>query len=265
MEAKQLIESGSLELYVMQSLPPGEMREIDDMRKQNKEVNLEIYRIESALEEFAFAQSRQPKPELKEDIERRIGFGIELDLDMENVKSIIIHLTPVIRIATVAAVVFLAGLSITSYYFYNQYRHTTVELTTLKTREISLANEVNALRSSYAGIETQLEVVSDPSLKRVVLRGLPISATSTALIFWNEKTGAAHIKTTGLPAIAENQQYQLWAIVDGKPVNLGMLDKSSSFLEMKRVTNATAFAITLEPVGGNTTPTLEKMFVKGDV
>ena len=98
MEAKQLIESGSLELYVMGSLPAEEMMQIDELRKHDKDVNLEIFRIENVLEEFAFAQSRQPKPELKEEIEKRIGFGVELDLDTENVKSIIVHLRPVVRL-----------------------------------------------------------------------------------------------------------------------------------------------------------------------
>lgn len=265
MEAKQLIESGSLELYVMQSLPAKEMQEIDSMRKQNREVNLEIYRIENALEEFAFAQSRQPKPELKEEIEKRIGFGVELDLDMENVKSIIIHLRPVMRLAAAASVVLMLGLGISTFYFYRQYNQTHSELIAMQQKEAVLANEINTVRASYTGLEKQLAVVSNPAMKHIVLKGLPLSEKSNALVFWNAETGNAYINTAGLPPVAENEQFQLWAIVDGKPVDMGVLDKNSSFIEMKNVTNATAFAITLEPLGGRPTPTLEKMYVMGAV
>lgn len=265
MEAKQLIESGSLELYVMQSLPPKEMKEIDDMRKQNKEVNLEIYRIENALEEFAFAQAREPKPELKEEIEKRIGFGLELDLDMENVKSVIIHLQPLLKFAVAASFVLALSLGLTTFYFYRQYNNTSTQLAELKSKEAVLANEVNTIRASYTGLEKQLAVVSNPAVKHVPLKGLPIAEKSSALVFWNKETGNTYINTAGLPAVSGNEQFQLWAIVDGKPVDMGVLDKNSSFMEMKNVTNATAFAITLEPLGGKPTPTLEKMYVMGAV
>ena len=67
-----------------------------------------------------------------------------------------------------------------------------------------------------------------------------------------------------LPAAPADRQYQLWAMVNGKPVDMGIISKDSVFNAMKQVQNATAFAITLEPLGGKPAPTGD-MLVLGSV
>ena len=42
-------------------------------------------------------------------------------------------------------------------------------------------------------------------------------------------------------------------IIDGKPVDAGMIDGTDNILKMKSLTNAVAFAISLENTGGSTT------------
>ncbi|HLP21296.1 MAG TPA: anti-sigma factor [Chitinophagales bacterium] len=265
MDAKQLIESGSLELYVMGSLPAEEMKQIDELRKHNKEVNLEIFRIENALEEFAFAQARKPKPELKEEIAKRIGLGLELDLETEDVKSIIVHLRPVLRFAAAAGVALVVIFAATTGYFYSQYNSANNELASLRQQQSVLAQQTKFVTEENQNIKNQLAVVSNPANQQVVLKGLPISPEAKAVVYWNKTTGSAYINCAGMPEVAENEQFQLWAIVDGKPVDLGVLDKNCSISHMKDVTGAVAFAITLEPLGGKPTPTMEKMYVMGAV
>jgi anti-sigma-K factor RskA len=264
-EAKQLIESGSLELYVLNSLPPEEMKQIDELRKQNKEVDTEIHRIETALEEFAFAQAKAPKPELKEEVAKRIGFGVELDLEMESVKSVIIHLRPLMRFAAAAGIILIIGLSASTIYFLSRYNNINEELLALQSEKSVIANQVNHLQLESDALKNQLAVVSNPEHKQVVLKGLPISPAATAVIFWNSESGATFINSASLPQVAANEQYQLWAIVDGKPLDLGVINKETTFAEMKAVKQATAFAITLEPLGGKPSPTMEKMYVIGKV
>jgi anti-sigma-K factor RskA len=264
-EAKQLIESGALELYVMGSLPAEEMKQIDELRKQSKEVNLEIYRIENALEEFAFAQARQPKPELKEEIAKRIGVGLELDLDMESVKSVIIHLKPVVRFAAAASVALIVGLAGTTAYFYSQLNQANTQLALLKQEQTVMAQQTKYVTTENQLFKNQLAVITNPANQQVVLKGLPIAPTANAVVYWNKTSGSAYINCAGLPQVAENEQFQLWAIVDGKPVDMGVLSKDCSITEMKNVQGAVAFAITLEPLGGKPSPTMEKMYVIGNV
>ncbi len=64
-----------------------------------------------------------------------------------------------------------------------------------------------------------------------------------------------------------DKQYQLWAIVNGKPVDAGTFDMGEgvSFVKLKTIPKAEAFAITLEKRGGSETPTMNAMFVMGNV
>ncbi|MBN9338222.1 MAG: anti-sigma factor, partial [Chryseobacterium sp.] len=64
----------------------------------------------------------------------------------------------------------------------------------------------------------------------------------------------------------EGMEYQLWAISDGKPVSAGMYseDKDSKIV-LSNIPNAQAFAITLEKRGGSPVPTMENMFVIGNI
>lgn len=69
-----------------------------------------------------------------------------------------------------------------------------------------------------------------------------------------------------LPQAPEGFQYQLWAIVDGAPVDAGLLEGLEDWQNMKDISGeAVAFAITLEPEGGSASPTMEEMVVIGNV
>ena len=72
--------------------------------------------------------------------------------------------------------------------------------------------------------------------------------------------------TAKMPSNDKEHQYQLWALVAGKPVDLGVFDSdttSRDMKEMKSITLADAFAVTLEKRGGSPTPTMDEMMVIG--
>jgi anti-sigma-K factor RskA len=87
-----------------------------------------------------------------------------------------------------------------------------------------------------------------------------------ATLFWDTKTKDVYIMPNKLPKVEDDKQYQLWALVDGKPVDAGVLDpRCGSVCKMKNIPAAQAFAITLEKAGGSPTPTLSAMYVMGKV
>ncbi|ULT23339.1 anti-sigma factor [Sphingobacterium sp. E70] len=71
-----------------------------------------------------------------------------------------------------------------------------------------------------------------------------------------------------MPVAPKGKQYQLWAMVDGKPVNAGVfpldakVDGTSKMLDIPK---AQAFAITLEDEGGKDVPTLSELYVMGGI
>ncbi len=72
-----------------------------------------------------------------------------------------------------------------------------------------------------------------------------------------------------LPPNDKNHQYQLWALVNGKPVDLGVFDvktdTSRLLINMKDISSAQTFAVTLEKRGGSASPTMNQMIVAGNV
>ncbi len=115
--------------------------------------------------------------------------------------------------------------------------------------------------------ESLLAVVSDPAVQKVVMGPAKEDMNATAAMYWNKETQKAYFHRLALPAEPSDSQYQLWAIIDGKPKSMGMvsLEENVAWQELERVENAQAFAITLEPMGGSESPTLENMMVIGNV
>jgi anti-sigma-K factor RskA len=83
-----------------------------------------------------------------------------------------------------------------------------------------------------------------------------------------KNTGEVYVDPTNLPDPAAGKQYQLWAIVDGKPVDAGMISTQKGVYKiqkMKSFGKAQAFAITLENEGGSPTPTMAEMYVIAEI
>jgi anti-sigma-K factor RskA len=75
-----------------------------------------------------------------------------------------------------------------------------------------------------------------------------------------------YLLVNNLPKPANDKQYQLWAFIDGKPVDMGLLDLSEKPLQLYRMKNAQtaqAFAITLEKRGNGPIPH-GAVYVKGN-
>jgi anti-sigma-K factor RskA len=54
-------------------------------------------------------------------------------------------------------------------------------------------------------------------------------------------------------------------LVDGKPVDAGLLEDCNGVCKLKNIPKAQAFAITLEDKGGSASPHLDQLYVIGNV
>jgi len=99
-----------------------------------------------------------------------------------------------------------------------------------------------------------------------VMTGTLNDKQALASVYWNPASDEVYISIQRLRAIAKENQFQLWAIVDGKPVDVGVFDLGfDGLLKMKNVHGAAAFAVTIEPRGGKPAPNLNTMQVIGSV
>jgi anti-sigma-K factor RskA len=100
------------------------------------------------------------------------------------------------------------------------------------------------------------------------LHGMGVAPDAAAKIFWMKNTGEVYVDPSNLPELQPGKQFQLWAIVDGKPVDAGMILTSKQgdkyrIQKMRSFGKAEAFAITIEKAGGSPTPTMDQMVVMG--
>ncbi len=131
-----------------------------------------------------------------------------------------------------------------------------------------MADQQNILKASFDEANGMLAKLENPYLRIIPLPGLEKTPECHVTVYWNAKNGETMAMANSLPAPPEGHQYQLWAIVDGKPVDMGMCNTSSEGNElesMKVMDKPQAFAVTLEVEGGVPEPTLENMMVLGNV
>ena len=105
--------------------------------------------------------------------------------------------------------------------------------------------------------------------QKVEMLGLAIAPNARAFVYWDARAGEIMAEVEMLPTPPQGMEYQLWAIVDGNPMDMGMLHLEGDTMPLARMPKSVqapqAFAVTLEKAGGSIRPTMENMYVMGTV
>ncbi len=225
--------------------------------KNNTEVQNALFEMQETFEKLATAGAIKPPPHVKEEILKKIEFGtskekgeiIAINAERQDKKTS--GSIPVwMKAASVAA---LLGLG----YLGFQLNHKNSELQTFAKNNTELSSKVTNLEEMNKMLQNS---------KKIELKGVGKYPGMLAEVYWNPRE-KVYLDLKNMPAAPTGKQYQLWAIVDGKPVDMGLYDhvKSEKIQPMKTVEKPQAFAITIEKEGGNATPTMEEMVVMGEV
>lgn len=296
MNIQAYIESGILEEYVLGTVTPQEKQEVECMSHIYPEIKEELLRTESALEEYALKHQATPPPSLKDSIFAQMNFDAapEGEEQSEETDEKIIPLAdgtatvqpapaeaPVIdhafdRVETQVVTPAWAKLAVAAAVLLALFAGwSAMQMTDFKSANNEAVAKVESMEADMAAMKAQAEynqavaaLFRSPTYKHVHLAGLDKSPQSAVSAFWNTQTNEVLLDVQNLPAAPQGKQYQLWSIVDGKPVDIGMLDNAftGKVLKMKNTkAGSAAFAITLEKEGGNPTPTMEEMYVMGKV
>ena len=133
-------------------------------------------------------------------------------------------------------------------------------------QKLASENIINSAR--YKEADKRLALFNKPGNKTIKLSGLPIAPHASVLVQWNSVSGDLFISGNNLPALPSGKQYQLWAIIDGKPVDAGIVSldaEINGIYEMNKISKAQAFAVSLEKEGGSLVPTMEAIYVMGSI
>ena len=276
-ETAAYIESGILELYVLGLLSPAEESEVERMSAKYSDVRQEILAIELAMEHYAKANAIEPTNGLEDKLFSAIGNSPSF---VERApEATIIPLNPTdhsrkvrtLQYALVACVALLLVSTAALYSAHSKLDEAQSQIAQLSTQRDKFAANASFIEQKNIELHQIADMVANPSWSVVKLAGTAAAPNSKMMVYWNrdERSVLLDNSKMNLPANDPEHQYQLWALVNGKPVDLGVFDMKTDqehlLLKMKEIPMAQAFAVTLEKKGGSAVPTMSAMTVIGNV
>jgi anti-sigma-K factor RskA len=266
MDIQQYISSGVLEQYVLGQLSPEEAQKVEAIVEQYPEIKSELDQIELALEKYSFANAIEPSPGLEQQILQKIQ-GRSSTISETSSASNSPHGGISNLFVTVALLLAIALACIWGIQQYQSRKSVEAEMEQLQASYNHLENDCNQQLLEKAKAEQYIDFLRRPDTKPIEMLGTPKDPDAIARIFWNATEQKTILDIINLSALPTGKQYQLWAIVEGTPKDMGVFDVASgldNYLEVPHVENPQAFAVTIEKAGGSLEPTLSELIVIGN-
>ncbi len=156
--------------------------------------------------------------------------------------------------ASIAALLFAGS----SYFFWNQNQSLQDENVIVNNRIRTLEED---MKEQLEDVRNQFIVLNNPQTKKYAVNGNKKAKELKAVAYINPVKKLSYINVRSLPNLPDNQCYQMWAEVNGEMVNLGVIknvDDKDRLRPLPYAENAVGY-ITIEPQGGNDTPTVKNI------
>jgi anti-sigma-K factor RskA len=288
---QEYIESGRLEQYVLGELSPAEQAEVEAQASRYPQVRQELDELLAGLGAYAEAHAVTPPAGMRDRVLGRVLADINaatpiaatpstpteaptmrVSASNPNVANAAPVAAPVARssgwaiAASIALLLSLVGNAL----LYTRWQQTNEDLAVALSSQTRFANTTQVMERRLNSVQEQLHVLRSPDeFKMVALAGTPAHPTARARVMFSKAEHRVYVDVQQLPPLPAGKQYQLWALDNGKPIDIGMLTAATtagdSIQQMKDVTNAQAFAMTVEPTGGSAGPTMNTMTVIGNI
>ncbi|VXD16703.1 anti-sigma factor domain-containing protein [Marinoscillum sp. 108] len=257
MNKQEILTGGYLAAYITGELSADEEQEIETHIASDQQVRREYFDLQKTLELVAFHHSIAPSPVVKKFVMQNESVIKNIHSPGESSGGSRYLMAASITVALISA--------LSAFYFWNQWKDTDSRLALLTARNIEMAESYQRVNQELTGIRGDLAVLVSPEFSRIILNGTDNATDAKAVIYWNPTEEEVYLNSANLAQLPQNQQYQLWALIDGVPVDAGVFDASDgTFQIMKNIARADAFAVTIEQSGGSESPTLSTMQVYGE-
>ncbi len=241
---KIFLDSDLLEKYLLGDTSTKESLQVERYIAMYPEVRNTYEELQNNLEVFAKIHARKTPEGLKDVILHRI----------RNEKAGRRKFYRYAVAASIAALIFAGS----SYFFWDQNKtlqqKNTIVNNKIKNLEQDMKVQLEDLRNQYI-------VLNNPNTKRLNVNGNMKAQELKAVAYINPVKKLSYINVSHLPQLPEDQCFQMWAEVNGELVNLGIIkqfDDKENLLALPYAEKAIGY-ITIEPQGGNTSPTVENI------
>ncbi len=274
MDTKAYIESGIIESCVLGLASAEEAAELELLMHQHTDIKNAVDDFAASIEQQVLQNAIIPPAQVKDKLMRLLSGEFSAEKNVANPAPVIpfedkkIDTAKIISIwkyAAAASIIFLIASAALNFYYYGKYNSVKNDYQALLTERNTLQANNDIFKTKLNDVNESIRLMADPVMEAVKMNAVPGKEGSLATVYWNTKTKDVYLLQNNLPQTPADKQYQLWAIVDGKPVSAGVISDCNGLCKLNNIPKAQAFAITLEKKGGSDSPTLTAMFVIGNV
>jgi anti-sigma-K factor RskA len=291
MKKEYILTSGVLEIYAMGGCSREEAEEIGQWIATDETVNKEYLEIAQALEAYATEQGKQPSPQawdrIASQLEDKAALPGEHQADSRT-RTVRLHTgahpppsteTANVRsgvstaarrrwyLALAASLVIAVGGMAYGYRAQQQWQAAQAQLQRLEQQLAEVQDSLQCVHSVSRERRRALDLVFDPANQMVSLDARKTHAENIkATVCWNTRTHRIHLHAKQLPDAPRGKVYQLWAVVDGKTRDLGVVrpgELQDAPKDMGALDSVQGFLLTLEPKGGSSSPSLTRPYAQG--
>lgn len=279
MNVQDIISSGKLELYLAGALTETEMREVAMLASAHPEVAAEIQKIEELLvAHYSTGAPMMSEEEMNNNLSGIFASGKKAAtvVPLSSSKAVVVSLSRMAVAAMIGGLILTSALALL---MWSQQSSLRKEIADIKNSQQQLLAENTKYKEADEAYQKQMQIVQDIFARRVEVKTVannpftnkPNTLTKEGnfiLLYWQPHTKKVLLMSANLPSLSPSQQYQLWGMVDGKPVDAGVFEYKNGQFEasfQKDISDAKAFAVSIEPRGGSTSPTIDKVCMLGSL
>jgi anti-sigma-K factor RskA len=244
---KEYIQSGIVESYVLGMATDAERLEFEQACTDYPEVATARDAFERSLEEQLLQDSVAPPSHLRDKILEAVKPSTTENGMQQEVDETPVRQMNVWKWVAAASLILLVGAGYWAYTTNEKYKE-------LVAKQAPMEKQLQESIAQLDTLQKDADILRHP-MKTVSLKGTEMAPQAQTTVYW-DTTGTSkdvYMVINNLPVTATDKQYQLWALLDGQPIDLGVFDfevqQKRLVMKMKNVQNAQAFAITLEQRG----------------
>ena len=245
------ISSELIEQYVLGLCTPEEKAALDRQRLQDPVLHQAILDAELQLENFFLNNAVQPPSATDQNILAALD-------GMKPAPAVVTPMHTVTNWWKRVAAVSTGMLLLSAIGNFTQFQ-----------KNLQQSQEIARLAAQPQTLPVaDFAVMRNPRITPVAMMGVGIHSICRCTMYWDKQTGKVYIMIHHLPETDDQEDYQLWAWVDGKPVSVGIVNDGirDRFIELKGMpAGATEFSVTLEPANGSSSPTEAETYLRGRI
>lgn len=251
----EIREGAYLELYAIGQLSEAEASAIEIAIDTYPELKSELNEIEDSLQYYAEAHAIQPSFTLKETILKKARAQNSRSSDTIDLNTSSTPKPPSLAFKILLLALMLSSLGLLMTLITKQHRLDVLG-DKYSQEKIICETESKNLKERIA----LLEALQNDNNSIIKIDPTDKYPDTKIYIHTNPASKKNFIQVQELPPLAADQSFQLWSLKgDSDPIPLNVFDGDINLLEVDFIEGTSAYAITIEDLGGSQTPNLANL------